>query len=164
MLEWLAANKNLLVAVLGLFGAGGTGALVLQWIFRRRESAGQNQKPDRGDINIRARVSDEGTAAINTGSGSISITKNAPVSREMLESWRRRLGLSRAAASQLFEACARVGVTFEGIARLGHLLDNSQAPSAAWLALREALEANNLDRASELLRSLVNADTPEVMR
>jgi hypothetical protein len=47
MLEWLAANKNLLVAVLGLFGAGGTGALVLQWIFRRRESLGQNEKSDR---------------------------------------------------------------------------------------------------------------------
>lgn len=102
MFEWVAANKELLIA---LFGAGGAGAVALSAILSRKR--GDGAAPTAGPS---ATASGGGIAVVHGGSGNIDVRQNEAVGGADLNWLQQGLGLSLAETVRLLQSFRTAGL------------------------------------------------------
>lgn len=106
MFAWVAANKELLIA---LFGAGGAGAVALSAILSRRRGDGAARPTGHS-----ATASDGGIAVVHGGSGNIDVRQNEVVGGADLDRLQRSLGLSLTEAARLLQSFRAAGLDLAG--------------------------------------------------
>lgn len=129
MFEWLAANKELLIA---LFGAGGAGAVALSAILSRKRGDGAARPAGPS-----ATASGGGIAVVHGGSGNIDVRQNETVGGADLNWLQQGLGLSLAEAVRLLQSCRAAGLDLtQGKAAVARIMAEPERRDALVAALR----------------------------
>lgn len=128
MFDWVAANKELLIA---LFGTGGAGAIALSAILSRKRGDGV-AKP----AGPSATASGGGIAVVHGGSGNIDVRQNDVVGRADLDRLQSSLGLSLAEAVRLLRSFRAAGLDLaQGEAAVARIMTQPERRDALVAAL-----------------------------
>lgn len=129
MFQWIAANKELLIA---LFGAGGAGAVALSAILSRKRGDRTTRPPGHS-----ATASGGGVAIVQGGSGNIDVRQNETVGGADLDRLQRSLGLSLTEAVRLLQAFRAAGLDLaQGEAAVARIIAQPEGRNPLLAALR----------------------------
>lgn len=139
MWQWVAANKDLLIA---LFGGGGAGVVMLTMFARK---SGENTS--KGPV-VTATAGPGGVSAAHGGTGNIDIRLNEPVGSEAITELKEQLNISLTEAARLLKAFNAAGLDLAAgkmaVARVS--ADSNERP-----ALLAALRDDDIARAAFIL-------------
>lgn len=130
MRQWIADNKDLLIAV---FGTGGIGAVLVAALAARKRGDSGSSSPA-----VSATATSGGVAAAHGGTGSIDLRVNETVGSEYIKGLQQRLGLSLAEAARLLQAFRDTGLTLaQSESVLVRISTHAEIRDALVMALRD---------------------------
>jgi len=149
VLQWIADNQQLLIAI---FGTGGAGAVLLTTVLKRRRSGGSASQGGTS-----ATASESGIAVANSGTGNVEIVQNETVGEAEIQSLNDQLHLTLTESARMLKAMQAAELPAADLDSIIAKLTSDQAQTGDLIA---HLRADNMADAATMLRDLHQSDNP----
>ena len=148
-MTWFNEHPEIVGLLVALFGAGGAGAILLQWLLRRRSKKTDAPTAPLLQGSIDSRASGAGVSVVNVGNGSIVVERGEMASARTTRAWGMR-GLAGGDFATVWRAAEHARLSERQMEEIAQDPGNERE----FGALREAVNQRNIEAAACQLRAL----------